>query len=253
MRRRKLKADVNMPLMEHIRALRKVLVISAYAIALGTVLGWIFSDTVFAFLARPVVGISGVGFITTTPMEPILVKLKVSLVVGVAVSLPILLWQIWSFVLPALKQTERKYIYLIMPSSLALFVLGAAFSFFFVIPVGIKFLLFAGGGAVNSTPFVTKSSYLGFILTFLLSFGLVFQLPVVLLLLIRMGILSPKTLAKKRKWALFIIIVLAMIASPSPDLLSTALMAVPMYLLYEISIWLGYLVARNREKALSLS
>jgi sec-independent protein translocase protein TatC len=251
MRRRK-REDMNMPLMEHIRALRKVLLFAAYGIAFGTIIGWIYSDQVFAFLADPAVKLERVDFITTTPMEPALVKLKVSLVVGIAIALPIILWQLWSFILPALKQNERKYLYMIMPSSLVLFVLGAAFAFFLVIPMGMKFLLFMGGQAVATTPFLTKSSYLSFILTFLLTFGLVFQLPVVLLLLIRLGILSPKSLAKKRKWAFFAIVVIAMVVSPTPDLMTQALMVLPMYLLYEISIWLGYLVARSREKALQL-
>lgn len=249
MRRRK-REDVNMPLMEHVRALRKVLLFAAYGIALGTVVGWLYSDQVFAYLAQPAIALEKVDFITTTPMEPVLVKLKVSMVVGVVVALPIILWQLWSFILPALKQNERKYLYAIVPSSLILFVLGAAFAFFFVIPMGMKFLLFVGGEAVASTPFLTKSSYLSFVLRFLLTFSLVFQLPVILLLLIRIGILSPKTLARKRKWAFFGIVVVTMLVSPTPDLLTQGLMAGPMYLLYEVSIWLGYMVARNREKAL---
>lgn len=240
-----------MPLIQHLAALRRVLIISAYAVAFGTVLGWLFADPFYAYLARPVTMLAGVNFITTTPMEPIMVKLKVSLVIGVGVALPVILWQIWSFVLPALKQTERKYLYLIVPCSLMLFVAGAAFCFYLVLPVGIKFLLFAGGGAVHSTPFVTKSSYLNFIVTFLVTFGLVFQLPIVLLILIRIGLLSPRTLARKRKWAIFAIILVAVIVAPTPDLLTQGLMAAPMYLLYEVSIWLGYLVARKRQAGLS--
>lgn len=251
MRRRKRNGD-NMPLMEHIRALRKVLVISAYGIALGTVLGWAFSDTIFAYLARPVLGLVGVSFITTTPMEPMMVKLKVSIVTGIVVALPILVWQIWSFILPALKQTERKYLYMIVPSSLLLFVLGAAFSFYFVVPVGMKILLFTGG-AVPSSTLVTQSSYLGFLITFILTFGIVFQLPIVLLLLIRLGIVTPQTLAKKRKYAFFAIVALTMLISPTPDIPTQFLMAGPMYLLYEISIWLGYSVAKKRDKALNAS
>lgn len=251
MRRRK-QADENMPLMEHIRALRKLLVVSAYAVAFGTVLGWVFSDKIYAYLARPVLDIVGVAFITTTPMEPMMVKLKVSLVTGVVIALPVIVWQIWSFVLPALKQTERKYLYTIVPSSLFLFLLGAAFCFYFVIPVGIKFLLLTGG-SVQSTTMVTQSSYLSFLITFVLTFGIVFQLPIVLLLLIRLGIVSPQTLAKKRKWAFFGIVALTMLVSPTPDITTQLLMAGPMYLLYEISIWLGYSVVKKRNKALNAS
>ncbi len=250
MRRRPSK-DANLPLLEHVLALRKVLVISAYAVLLGSAIGWFFSDLTFAYLARPVTMLEDIRFITTTPMEPMLVKIKVSMFIGFALALPILLWQIWSFVLPALKQNERKYLYIIVPSSVLLFLAGAALCFFIVLPLGIKFLIYAGSGGVQSTPFVTKTSYLGFILTFLLTFGLVFQLPIVLLILIRIGILSPQTLAKKRRWAILTIVILAVVISPTPDLVTQILMAGPMYLLYEISIWLGYLVARRREKELA--
>lgn len=247
--RRRPRGDVNLPLMEHVKVLRRVLIISAYAIALGTVIGWFLSDWGYAFLARPVLLLSKVSFITTTPMEPVLVKVKVALVIGVVFALPVLMWQIWSFILPALKQNERKILYLIVPSSVLLFIGGAAFCFYMVLPVGIKFLLLAGSGGVPSTPLLTKTSYLSFLLTFLLTFGLVFQLPIVLLILVRIGLVSPKTLAKKRRWALFIIIILAAVLAPTPDLFTQALMAGPMYLLYEISIWLGYLVVRKKKEA----
>jgi sec-independent protein translocase protein TatC len=249
--RRRPRKDGNLPLLEHITALRKVLVIAAYAIALGTIIGWLVSDLTFTYLARPVTGLKNIMFITTTPMEPMLVKLKVSMLVGVTLALPVILWQIWSFVLPALKQNERKYLYIIVPSSVFLFLGGAALCFYVVLPLGMKVLLFIGGSAVPYTPFLTKSSYLGFLTTFLLTFGLVFQLPIVILILIRIGVLSPKTLAKKRRWAILTIVILAVVVSPTPDLMTQLFMAGPMYLLYEISIWLGYLVARRREKDLA--
>ena len=250
--RRRPNKDGNLPLLEHIMALRKVLVIAAYAIALGTIIGWFMSDQAYAYLARPVIQLKTIMFITTTPMEPMLVKLKVSMFIGVVLALPILMWQIWSFVLPALKQKERKYLYIIAPSSVLLFLGGAALCFYLVLPIGIRFLMSAGAvGGVPSTPFLTKTSYLGFLLTFLLTFGLVFQLPIVLLILIRIGVLSPKTLAKKRRWALLTIVILAVVISPTPDLFTQFLMAGPMYLLYEISIWLGYLVVRRRDKELA--
>jgi len=250
--RRRPRKDSSMPLMEHIMALRKVLIVAAYAVALGTIIGWFVSDQTFAYLANPVTRLKDIMFITTTPMEPLLIKLKVAMFVGVVLALPVIMWQIWSFVLPALKQNERKYLYYVVPSSVLLFLGGAALCFYFVMPIGVKFLLSSGAGVVPSTPFVTKTSYLGFLLTFLLTFGLVFQLPIILLILIRIGLLSPKTLAKKRRWAILAIVVVVAIVSPSPDLLTQALMAGPMYLLYEISIWLGYLIARKREKDLAL-
>ncbi len=252
MRRRKRQLnEANLPLMEHLKALRKVLVISAYAIALGSIIGWLVSDQVFAYFARPVTVLEKITFITTTPLEPMLVKLKVAVVTGVVLALPILLWQIWSFVLPALKQNERKYLFIIVPSSVLLFLGGASLCFFIVMPLGIKFLLFVGGGAVQSTPFLTKTSYLSFLLAFLMTFGLVFQLPIVLLILIRIGVLTPQMLAQKRRWAVLSMVILAVVVSPTPDLVTQLLMAGPMYLLYEVSIWLGYLIVRRRDRDLA--
>lgn len=248
---RRNRRNTDMPLLSHIKELRKVLLISACAIAIGTIGGWILSDLAYRFLAQPIAGISNVDFITTTPMEPVLVKLKISVVTGIVIALPIVLWQIWSFVLPALKKKEKKYLYLLVPFSILLFLGGAAFAYYFVLPAALKFMLFAGGGAVQSTPFVTKTSYLNFILTILLCFGLVFELPMVLLLLIGLGYLSPKTLVKNRKWAILIIVILVAILCPSPDLVTQLLMAGPMYALYEISIWIGYLMIRSKKKKLS--
>ncbi|MCO1601859.1 twin-arginine translocase subunit TatC [Desulfosporosinus nitroreducens] len=254
MRRRKRQlSEANLPLLEHLKALRKVLIISAYAILLGTVIGWFFSDRAFAYLADPIIQLQEITFITTTPLEPMLVKVKVSMLIGVVLALPLVFWQIWSFVLPALKQNERKYLYLIFPSSVLLFLSGVGLCFFVVLPIGLKFLLFVGGDAVTSyTPLLTKTSYIGFLMTMFLTFGLVFQLPIVLLVLIRIGVLTPQMLAAKRRWAILTIVILAVVVSPTPDLLTQLLMAGPMYLLYEMSIWLGYLVARSREKELAL-
>ena len=240
-----------MPLLQHLLALRKVLVFSAYFVAIGTAIGWFVSDMAYAFMARPIIALGDIPFITTTPLEPILVKIKVSLFVGIVLAFPGIMWQLWGFILPALKKNEKKYLYLIVPCSVLLFLAGAAMCFFVVLPIGIQFLIYAGAEAVDSTPFVTKSSYLHFLLTFMMSFGLVFQMPLVMLILIRIGLLSPKTLARNRRYAFFVIVVMAVIISPTPDLVTQSLMAGPMYLLYEVSIWLGYLVARRREKALA--
>lgn len=252
MRRRKREInEANLPLMEHLKALRKVLIICAYAIVLGSMVGWFVSDYVFAFLAGPITPLEEIKFITTTPLEPILVKLKVSLVTGFTIVFPVIVWQIWGFILPALKQNERKYLYIIVPSSALLFIGGAALCFFIVMPIGISFLMFVGAEAVESTPFLTKTSYLSFVLAFIMSFGLVFQLPVALLLLIQIGVITPQTLAKKRRWAVLSSVIVAVVVSPTPDLFTQLLMAGPMYLLYEISIWLGYLVVRRRDKELA--
>lgn len=247
MRGRK-KKSTEMPLLDHFKELRKVLIFSACAIGIGSLGGWLLSDYSYRYLAQPMMQINNVGFITTTPLEPVLVKLKISVLTGFIIALPIIFWQIWSFILPALKKKEKKYLYVIVPSSIILFCCGAAFAFYVVLPIGLKFLMLAGGKAVESIPYVTKSSYLNFIIIFIISFGVVFQLPVVLLFLIRLGIISPGILAKNRKWAFFIIIILAVVISPTPDLFTQFLIAGPMYMLYEFSIWVGYLLFKKRKK-----
>lgn len=238
-----------MSLIEHLVELRRVLIVSAFAIAGGTVIGWLISAPLFGFLTGPVALLQHTKFVTTSITEPVLVKLKVSLLAGILVASPVVLWQIWSFVLPALKKNERKYVYLTVPISVLLFFVGAAFAFYVVLPVGIRFLLFVNSG-VKYEPLITQNSYLSFLTTFLVAFGLVFELPVALLILVRLGVLTPQWLRKKRRYALFIIIVVAALISPTPDIPSQLLMAGPMYLLYEVSIWLSYLVVRSRRKAL---
>ena len=247
--RRKKSSD--MPLLGHLKELRKVLLYSLIAIGIGTIGGWALSDIVYRFLSQPMLGVDNISFITTTPMEPVLVKLTVSFVTGVIIALPIIFWKIWSFILPALKKNEKKYLYLIVPFSVLLFLCGAAFSYYAVLPTALKYLLFAGGEAVQSAAYVTKTSYLNFILTVLISFGVVFELPVILLSLIGFGILSPKTLAKFRKYAFFIIVVFSVVVCPSPDPLTQLLMSGPLYILYEVSVLIGLLIVRKREKRVS--
>ncbi len=242
--------EKTMSLVGHLMELRKVLIRSAYAIAGGAVVGWFVSTPLFGYLTKPVASLQATKFVTTSITEPIMVKLKVSLLAGILIAVPVVAWQLWSFILPALQKKERKYVYIITPFSILLFLAGAGFAFYVVLPVGIKVLLFVNSG-VKYEPLVTQNSYLSFLLTFLLAFGLVFELPVALLILVRLGLLTPRWLRKKRRYAIFIIVVLAAVISPTPDIPSQMLMAGPMYLLYEVSIWLSYLVARSRQKALA--
>jgi len=240
--------DANeMSLTGHLKELRKVLLVSAYAIAAGTVAGWILSPYVYQFLAAPAVKLQMVTFITLAPMEPILVKLKMALVIGFFVALPVIFWQLWSFILPALKQTEKRYVYTVAPWSIVLFIAGAAFCYYVVLPIGLRFFLssFQGVQAENN---YSIAAYLSFVLTFLVGFGFIFQLPVVLLQLIKFGFLSPYTLAKYRKYAFFGIVVAAVLISPTPDLWTQFLMIGPMYILYEVSIRLGQRLIKEKEK-----
>lgn len=247
-----MKTEKRMSLIQHLLELRKVLMVSAYAIAAGSIVGWLVSIPMFEFLTHPVAGLATTKFVTTTITEPITVKLKVSLLAGVIIALPVVAWKIWSFVVPALKKNERRFFYVLVPFSILLFLAGAAFAFYVVLPIGIRFLLFVNSG-VRYEPLVSQSSYLSFILKLLLSFGLGFELPVAVLIAVRLNIFTPQWLAQKRKYALIAIVALVAFISPTPDIPSQLLMACPIYLLYEASIWLSYLSVRKRRKALMAS
>jgi sec-independent protein translocase protein TatC len=238
-----------MPLWDHLKALRKALLVSVYAVAAGALGGWALSGRVFKILAAPVEA-AGIPLISIGVMEQLLVKLKLSLITGVIIAAPVVIWQLWSFILPALTKSEKKTVYLVTLPSITLFAGGVAFAFLVVLPLCLKFLFFIGSDVVDTAQSAI-GDYLGFVTTFLLTFGCVFQLPIVLLTLIRLDIISPAALGKYRKYAFFIIVVVAVILSPTPDLATQALMITPMYLLYEISIWLGYLFLRRRRRRLA--
>lgn len=244
-----MKQDNGMSLTQHLGELRKVFIVSAYAIAIGMAIGWLISPNLFGYLTSPVASLSQTRFVTTSITEPIIVKLKVSLLAGVVIVLPVIAWQFLSFVMPALKKHERKYVYIILPFSILLFWGGAAFAFYVVLPIGLRFLLFVNSG-VKYEPLITQTSYVSFLLTFILAFGLVFEMPVVLVSAVSLRLLTPLWLRKKRRYALFIIVIFVAIISPTPDIFSQLLMAGPMFLLYEVSIWLSYLAIRNRQTTL---
>ncbi len=247
-----MKSEKRMSIIRHLLEFRKMLMISAYAIAVGVIIGWFIYVPLFKFLTHPVVGLEPVKFVTTSITEPITVKLKVSLMAGILIALPVVAWQVWSFIFPALKKKERKFFYSLVPFSTILFLAGAVFAFYVVLPIAIRFLLLINSG-VQYQPLVSQSSYLNLLLKLLLSFGLGFELPVVVLIAVWLKILTPQWLAKKRKYALLLIVILVFIISPTPDIPSQLLMAAPFYLLYEVSIWMSYLIVRNRQKVLKTS
>lgn len=161
--------------------------------------------------------------------------------VGFVIALPYILYQIWSFVLPALKAKEKQALGTIVPASVILFVVGIGFAYFTVFQVGLKFF-WAFAESSNIQQIYGMDEYLSFCIAFLLPFGLIFELPIVVLVLAKMGLVSPKFLASKRRYALLIIFVIAAVLTPGPDIISQVMMAAPMYILFEISIFLARFV-----------
>jgi len=234
-----------MTIIEHLEELRLRLLISVAAFAVATIASFVFVERILGVLIRPV---GRVVFLA--PTEAFFVRIKVAALAGALLSLPVVLYQLWRFVAVGLTPTERRYALGLLPVSLVLFVGGATFAFFTILPVGVRFLLSYQTEAL--VPMISIGAYTSFATAFILAFGLVFQLPVVVLLLARLGIVTPATLAAGRRYAILGIVALSAVLTPGGDVVSQALMAVPTYLLYEASIWVARIFAPRPTQQESL-
>lgn len=228
-----------MTIIEHLEELRRRLLIALAAFAVGTAVSFAFVEQIMAVLLRPV---GRVVFLA--PTEAFFVRLKVAALAGVFLSLPVTLFQVWRFVSVGLTRTERRYALGLLPAAIILFAGGGAFAFLAILPVGVKFLLSYATPSLE--PMISVQAYTSFATAFVLAFGLVFQLPIVILMLARLGVVTPAALAAGRKYALLGIVALSAILTPGGDVVSQLLMAVPTYLLYEASIWVARLAGRPR-------
>ncbi|MDR7519082.1 MAG: twin-arginine translocase subunit TatC [Armatimonadota bacterium] len=227
-----------MTIVEHLEELRRRLLLSFAALGAGTAIGFLFVDRVLDLLVR-MMQVRQVVFFA--PAEALFVRIKIAVLLGVFIGLPIILYQLWMFIAVGLTQTERRVVMMLLPPSLVLFLLGAAFGLFVIMPIGIRVLLSYATETLQ--PMLAVGPTLSFMLAFVLAFGFVFQVPIVIVFLARMGLVSPATLAGTRRYAILLIVVLAAVLTPGTDVISQLLMAVPTYVLYELSIWLARLVA----------
>lgn len=232
--------EKSMPLTEHLEELRKKIIYCLVVLISLSAVMYFFSDELIRILSKPV----GILYFFT-PAEAFTAKIKVAVATGLALSLPFIVYQVWSFVVPALTKQERRYAFPLVLSSAILFGVGVAFAYFVIIPVGIKFLLSFGTQDLKALIGVTK--YLGFILWMLLIFGFVFQLPVVVFFLDRIGVVSPQTLRSKRKHVIISIFIAAAIFTP-PDIITQLAMSLPLIFLYEASIIVVSLSHRKAKK-----
>lgn len=218
----------SMSLIAHLTELRKRLIRSLIAIGIGSCIAYYFIEDIMHILTGP----AGKLYYMQ-PAEAFFTYIKVAVFVGFLLALPIVLYQIWRFVLPALIGMERYLISVIVPISLILFLAGLAFSFFFVMPAGIKFLM--GFSTEELQPMFSLKQYFDFVIAFLLPFGFIFEMPLAIILLAKVGIISSKFLAKQQRIVIFLTFVIGAIISPTPDVFSQSMIAIPMILLYEIS------------------
>lgn len=240
-------SDQPMSITDHLEALRRALIISAISVIPGAVAGWFIKGNILSILMKPVTEMH-YKLVYITPTEALTTQLKIAVFAGLAIASPVIAYQLWRFILPALHAYEKRYVRIFVPLSVILFMIGVIFGYYTVFLYGVKFLLgFAGPGL---SPMLSLGNYLSFSLWFLLPFGLMFELPLIILLLVRLGILTPQYLGSKRKWVLVASFVVAAVATPTTDMFTQGVMAVAIYLLYEISIWISYLIRRKKKAEL---
>jgi sec-independent protein translocase protein TatC len=268
-----------MPFFEHLRELRVRLRNSAIALAVGFIIAFVFSQELFVILARPLVEVwhevaienPAAGAPTlyfNSLIEPFWVYLSISLWGGIFISSPFVFHQLWLFIAPGLYKKERRYGVGFAAASAVLFVGGACFCYFFVLPAAYRFFLdysthnlaelqrglgveYSLADAISLQPLLGMDAYLSFVKKLILAFGLVFELPLVILFMAIAGLVTHRGLWRFNRWAIVLAFVVAAVLTPGPDVISQVMMALPMILLYNGSIVLAYLVARRRAAASS--
>lgn len=224
-------------LVEHLRELRKRVVYALLGIIIGAGLSWIFKEQLFDLIRKPIepfLTTEQKGLVYTGLMENFLAYVKVSLLGGVIISCPFWLYHLWQFISPALYKSEKRYAVSFIFVGSALFFLGVTFVYFLVYPIAFDFLL--GFGAGKDQALITVGEYLSFFVRTTLLFGVAFEVPLVLTILGIMGLVTADFLAANRRYAFLFLCVLSAVMTP-PDPLSMLMMATPLALLYEASIW----------------
>ena len=243
-------ADVQMPLTAHLEELRRRLIKSLLAIAVGFVATYNLADFLFAMLTRPLVVLNAgnVELIGTGVTEAFFTKLKVSLIAAVFVASPVLFYQAWMFVAPGLYDQEKRYARPFVVFATIFFVLGALFCYFVVFPVGYRFFL-EEYATIGVAPNIRISEYLSFTARMLLAFGATFELPVATFFLARLGLVTHQMMIGVLRYAILVIFIVAAVLTPGPDIASQLLMAGPLLVLYAISIGVAYVFAVPRAAA----
>ncbi len=235
-----------MSLMEHLDELRKRIVHSAIYLAVGFFVAWFFHDRIVDLFQAPLIHI-GKTLMFTHPMDALNLYLQASLVAGAILASPFVLYQVWLFIAPGLYRKEQRFVVPFMAATVGLFLTGAAFGYFWVMPAAIKILVVDFGR--NFTPMISIEDYTGFFLSVILGLGISFEMPILIFFLALFGIVSPKFLWKNIRYAILAVFIVAAIITPSPDPWTMCIYAIPMLALYLIGILVAWRVHPSRRKA----
>ncbi|MBN1998582.1 twin-arginine translocase subunit TatC [candidate division KSB1 bacterium] len=229
--------EKRMPFLDHLEELRWTLMKSIAAIIITAVVAYLFSREIIAFLRLPAP--DDLKLIFLGPTEGFMVHIKVALFTGLVAALPVVAYQFWKFVVPGLLSKEKQLVPPIVFFTVICFFVGALFAYTIIIPLGMKFLLGFQSEYLEAN--ITINKYLGFVVTIILVFGVVFELPVLAFFLTKVGVVNPNFLSAKRRYGIVIIFILAAMLTP-PDIFTQLLLAFPLIGLYEISIWVARFV-----------
>ena len=240
--------DSTLPIMAHLEELRKRLMIAAISWFVAFLICYGFAETLFQYIAQPVKKAlpEGSSLVFLTATEPFFTYMKLGALAAFLVASPIIFWQFWAFVSPGLYRKEKRLVVPFVLASCLCFAVGTYFGFFLVFPRIFTFLISFGLGG-DLAPMLSMGSYLSFSTKLLIAFGLVFELPIIIFFLARIGIVNYQWLAQRRKYALVIGFVVGAILTP-PDVFSQVALALPFIILYEIGIWVARFFGKPPEE-----
>ncbi len=241
--------EEKMPFLEHLQELRKRLLICASAIGIGFVISYGFAEHIFHVLCIPWIQAlpqaQTVKLIATAPHEAFFTYMKVAFITGIMLAVPVILYELWRFIAPGLYEKEKRAILPVVLFSSFFFLGGALFGYFCVFPYGFRF--FASFATDYITPMITTREFLSFTTRMLVGFGVVFELPIFAFFLGKLGLITAKTLRRFRKGAIVAIFIIAAAITPSPDVFSQLMMAGPLLVLYEVSVWVVHIFGKKEK------
>ena len=238
-----------MPFLDHLEELRWRIIWSlvGLVVGVGAAFGILLDLDVIGWLERPILPLlNGRKLVFTHPGDPFQIVLQAALLLGVLLALPVVWYQVWAFVAPAFSRHERRIAVGVGTGAVLLFSCGVSLGWFGVLPLALPWLLSFGAPALE--PMITAGEYFSFVFSLVLAFGIAFELPVVLLGLATLGIVTPQFLSRYRRHAIVAAVIIGAFLTPGDLVWTTIAMAVPLYLLYELSIMLSYPVYRRRAR-----
>ncbi|HEY4215522.1 MAG TPA: twin-arginine translocase subunit TatC [Gemmatimonadaceae bacterium] len=239
-----------MPFLDHLEELRWRIIYSLGAVVVGLAVGFfiVLHFDVLNLLERPILPyLRGHHVIATHPTDGLQLIMSSGMWLGFIIASPVILYQVWMFLTPALYKHERRYLIAALGGGIVLFALGALFAYAVMLPMSLPWLFKLFGNALE--PMITAENYFGFVFSMVLTFGLAFELPVLVLLLAAARLVSPQMLSRFRRHAIVLIVAVAGFLTPGDIVMSTLALAIPLYLLYELSVLVAYVIWRKRDHA----